>query len=214
MRMRRVLQLMFCSLGLTFVTVISCKKSNSSSDYSATGIQWTSKQDTAFCSALTPRLYLILVCMWFSLHHLSFHFHLLELPDKVCKGAARQHWRKTSRRLRGIRGADQSLWHGGKIPSAGMLVMLQFQLGVHLRGSRCDITSVSPAFKRSHCLPQKCSSPSDSLVSPGKVPKEVLDSDCPDPVLKESLIWAFHSLTERYQQRCQSLQEQLESADR
>ncbi|XP_075896459.1 coiled-coil domain-containing protein 148-like isoform X1 [Nelusetta ayraudi] len=61
---------------------------------------------------------------------------------------------------------------------------------------------------------EKCSSPSDSLVSPGKVPKEVLDSDCPDPVLKESLIRAFHSLTERYQQRCQSLQEQLESADR
>lgn len=89
-----------------------------------------------------------------------------------------------------------------------------FQLGIHLRGSRCDITSVSPAFERSHCLLQKYSSPSDSLGSPGKVPVEVLDSDCPDPVLKESLIRAFHSLTERYQQRCQSLLEQLESADR
>lgn len=209
---------MFCSHGLTFVTVISCKKSNSSSDYSATGIQWASKQDTAFGSALTPKTLfntcLHVLSFFFFSHHLTFLFHLLEWPDRVCKGAARRHWRKTSRRLRGVRGADQSPWRGGKIPLAGELVMPLFQLGIHLRGSRCDITSATPAFERSHCLLQKYSSASDSPVSPGKVPKEVLDSDCPDPVLKESLVQAFHSLTERYQQRCQSLQEQLESADR
>lgn len=46
------------------------------------------------------------------------------------------------------------------------------------------------------------------------IPKEVLDSDCPYPELKESLIQAFHSLSERYQSRLQSLQEQLQGTDR
>ncbi|KAM9342252.1 coiled-coil domain-containing protein 148-like [Pholidichthys leucotaenia] len=52
---------------------------------------------------------------------------------------------------------------------------------------------------------------SDHLVS---IPKEVLDSDCPNPELKESLIEAFHSLSERYQNRLQCLQEQLKRTDR
>ncbi|XP_076602661.1 coiled-coil domain-containing protein 148-like [Chaetodon auriga] len=55
---------------------------------------------------------------------------------------------------------------------------------------------------------------SDNLVNTESIPEEVLDSDCPYPELKDSLIQAFHSLSERYQSRLQSLQEQLQRADR
>ncbi|XP_047456280.1 coiled-coil domain-containing protein 148-like isoform X2 [Mugil cephalus] len=55
---------------------------------------------------------------------------------------------------------------------------------------------------------------SDNLMSPENVPKEVLDSDCPYPELKDCLIQAFHTLSERYRSRLQSLQEQLQKTDR
>uniref|UniRef100_A0A8C7Y8E3 Coiled-coil domain containing 148 n=1 Tax=Oryzias sinensis TaxID=183150 RepID=A0A8C7Y8E3_9TELE len=58
-----------------------------------------------------------------------------------------------------------------------------------------------------------CSS-SDILVNFDKVPREVLDADCPYPELKESLIQAFQSVSESYRNRLQSLQEQLQNTDR
>ncbi|XP_062287277.1 coiled-coil domain-containing protein 148-like [Scomber scombrus] len=54
---------------------------------------------------------------------------------------------------------------------------------------------------------------SDMLVNTESVPEEVLDSDCPYPELKDSLIEAFHSLSERYQSRLHCLQEQLQKTD-
>lgn len=66
-----------------------------------------------------------------------------------------------------------------------------------------------------HYLLQKyLTSTSDNLVNTDEIPKEVLDSYCPYPELKESLIQAFRSLSERYQSRLQSLQEQLDRTDR
>uniref|UniRef100_A0A3B4Z8X0 Coiled-coil domain containing 148 n=1 Tax=Stegastes partitus TaxID=144197 RepID=A0A3B4Z8X0_9TELE len=65
------------------------------------------------------------------------------------------------------------------------------------------------------CLFQKyLNSTSDNLVNTEDIPKEVLDADCPYPDLKDSLIQAFHSLSERYQSRLQNLQEQLQGTDR
>ncbi|KAM8858062.1 coiled-coil domain-containing protein 148-like isoform 1-T2 [Synchiropus picturatus] len=46
------------------------------------------------------------------------------------------------------------------------------------------------------------------------VPKEILNSDCPFPELKSSVIQAFHSLWEQHQSRLQNLQEQLEKSHR
>ncbi|XP_044072477.1 coiled-coil domain-containing protein 148-like isoform X2 [Siniperca chuatsi] len=57
-------------------------------------------------------------------------------------------------------------------------------------------------------------STSDSPVNIENIPEEVLDLDCPYPELKDSLIQAFHSLSERYQSRLQSLQEQLQRTNR
>nr|XP_046260034.1 coiled-coil domain-containing protein 148-like isoform X2 [Scatophagus argus]XP_046260036.1 coiled-coil domain-containing protein 148-like isoform X2 [Scatophagus argus] len=57
-------------------------------------------------------------------------------------------------------------------------------------------------------------STSDSLLNTENIPEEVLDSDCPYPELKDSLIQAFHSLSETYHRRFQSLQEQLQRTDR
>ncbi|XP_040004118.1 coiled-coil domain-containing protein 148-like isoform X1 [Xiphias gladius] len=55
---------------------------------------------------------------------------------------------------------------------------------------------------------------SDNLVNIKNIPEEVLNSDCPYPELKDSLIQAFHFLSERYQSRLQGLQEQLQKTDR
>ncbi|XP_040913634.1 coiled-coil domain-containing protein 148-like [Toxotes jaculatrix] len=55
---------------------------------------------------------------------------------------------------------------------------------------------------------------SEHMVNIENIPEEVLNSDCPYPELKDSLIQAFHSLSERYQSRLQSLQEQLQRTDR
>ncbi|XP_035531987.1 coiled-coil domain-containing protein 148-like [Morone saxatilis] len=63
-------------------------------------------------------------------------------------------------------------------------------------------------------LEEYITSTSNDLVNVETIPEEVLDSDCPYPELKDSLIQAFHSLSERYQKRVQSLQEQLQRADR
>ncbi|XP_069388343.1 coiled-coil domain-containing protein 148 isoform X2 [Paralichthys olivaceus] len=57
-------------------------------------------------------------------------------------------------------------------------------------------------------------STSDTLVNMESIPEEVLNTDCPYPELKDSLIQAFLSLSERYQRRLRSLQEQLQEADR
>uniref|UniRef100_A0A3Q2GAU8 Coiled-coil domain containing 148 n=1 Tax=Cyprinodon variegatus TaxID=28743 RepID=A0A3Q2GAU8_CYPVA len=46
------------------------------------------------------------------------------------------------------------------------------------------------------------------------IPEELLNADCPYPDLKDSLIHAFESLSERYKVRLQSLKEQLEKNDR
>ncbi|XP_029968241.1 coiled-coil domain-containing protein 148-like [Salarias fasciatus] len=54
----------------------------------------------------------------------------------------------------------------------------------------------------------------DHLVKTEDIPEEVLDSDCPYPELKDSLTQAFLSLSEKYQSRLQSLQEQLQKTDR
>uniref|UniRef100_A0A3Q1FWV8 Coiled-coil domain containing 148 n=2 Tax=Acanthochromis polyacanthus TaxID=80966 RepID=A0A3Q1FWV8_9TELE len=63
-------------------------------------------------------------------------------------------------------------------------------------------------------LEKYLNSASDNLVNSEKIPKEVLEVDCPYPELQDSLIQAFHSLSERYQSRLQSLQEQLQRTDR
>ncbi|XP_035506801.1 coiled-coil domain-containing protein 148-like isoform X2 [Scophthalmus maximus] len=63
-------------------------------------------------------------------------------------------------------------------------------------------------------LEKYLTSASDNLVNMESIPEEVLDSDCPYPELKDSLIQAFHSLSERYQSRLHSLQEQLQRTDR
>ncbi|XP_051260319.1 coiled-coil domain-containing protein 148-like isoform X1 [Dicentrarchus labrax] len=63
-------------------------------------------------------------------------------------------------------------------------------------------------------LEEYITSTSNDLVNVETIPEEVLDSDCPYPELKDSLIQAFHSLSERYQKRVQSLQEQLQRTDR
>ncbi|XP_033473488.2 coiled-coil domain-containing protein 148-like [Epinephelus lanceolatus] len=55
---------------------------------------------------------------------------------------------------------------------------------------------------------------SDTLAIIENIPEEVLDSDCPYPELKDSLIQAFHSLSERCKSRLQTLQDQLQSTDR
>ncbi|KAM9851201.1 coiled-coil domain-containing protein 148-like [Aulostomus maculatus] len=55
---------------------------------------------------------------------------------------------------------------------------------------------------------------SNNPVNTEGIPREVLDEDCPSPELKDSLIQAFQSLSERYQSRLQSLQEQLQMTDR
>uniref|UniRef100_A0A8C2ZBE5 Coiled-coil domain containing 148 n=1 Tax=Cyclopterus lumpus TaxID=8103 RepID=A0A8C2ZBE5_CYCLU len=57
-------------------------------------------------------------------------------------------------------------------------------------------------------------STSDNLVNIENIPGEVLNSDCPYPELKDSLIQAFHFLSERYQMRLQNLQDQLQTTDR
>ncbi|XP_061547911.1 coiled-coil domain-containing protein 148-like [Phycodurus eques] len=53
----------------------------------------------------------------------------------------------------------------------------------------------------------------DSLVE-DNIPTEVLESDCPYPELKESLIQAFHSLSEIHHGRLHCLQEHLKSTDK
>ncbi|XP_042350644.1 coiled-coil domain-containing protein 148-like [Plectropomus leopardus] len=55
---------------------------------------------------------------------------------------------------------------------------------------------------------------SDDVANIEIIPEEVLDSDCPYPELKESLIQAFHSLSERCKCSLQSLQDQLQRTDR
>ncbi|CAJ1079275.1 coiled-coil domain-containing protein 148-like isoform X1 [Xyrichtys novacula] len=63
-------------------------------------------------------------------------------------------------------------------------------------------------------LEKYLTSTSDDVVSKKDVPEEVLGSDCPYPELKDSLIQAFRSLSERYQSRLQSLHEQLHAINR
>ncbi|XP_061696735.1 coiled-coil domain-containing protein 148-like isoform X2 [Syngnathoides biaculeatus] len=53
----------------------------------------------------------------------------------------------------------------------------------------------------------------DSLVK-DNIPTEVLESDCPYPELKDSLIQAFHSLSEIHQGRLHCLQEHLKRTDK
>ncbi|XP_038141535.1 coiled-coil domain-containing protein 148-like [Cyprinodon tularosa] len=54
----------------------------------------------------------------------------------------------------------------------------------------------------------------DTVMSSEIIPEELLNADCPYPDLKDSLIHAFESLSERYKVRLQSLKEQLEKNDR
>ncbi|CAG5865540.1 unnamed protein product [Menidia menidia] len=63
-------------------------------------------------------------------------------------------------------------------------------------------------------LEKYLTSTSDTSVNGEHIPKEVLDADCPYPDLKDSLIEAFQALSERYQSRLQSLQEQQQNTDR
>ncbi|KAF7665204.1 hypothetical protein LDENG_00149060 [Lucifuga dentata] len=63
-------------------------------------------------------------------------------------------------------------------------------------------------------LENHLTSTSESLVNIEKIPEEVLDSDCPYPVLKDSLIQTFSSLSERYQNKLQNLQEQVQEMGR
>ncbi|KAK5921030.1 hypothetical protein CgunFtcFv8_024770 [Champsocephalus gunnari] len=63
-------------------------------------------------------------------------------------------------------------------------------------------------------LEKYLTSTSVDLVIIGSCPEEVLESDCPYPELKDALIQAFHSLSERYQSRLQDLQDQLQTTDR
>lgn len=62
-------------------------------------------------------------------------------------------------------------------------------------------------------LEEILASPSDDVIT-DYVPEDVLDSECPYPELKSSLIDAFHSLSERYQSRLQSLRDKLHQTDR
>uniref|UniRef100_A0A3P9BQ43 Coiled-coil domain containing 148 n=1 Tax=Maylandia zebra TaxID=106582 RepID=A0A3P9BQ43_9CICH len=85
-----------------------------------------------------------------------------------------------------------------------------------LRLQKFSESAITPFYRQPQGLPycpsQKyLTSASDNLVN---IPEEVLNSDCPYPELKDSLIEAFHSLSERYQSRLQSLQEQLQRTDR
>ncbi|XP_061579595.1 coiled-coil domain-containing protein 148-like [Cololabis saira] len=57
-------------------------------------------------------------------------------------------------------------------------------------------------------------STSDIPVDSENIPGEILDADCPYPELKDSLIQSFQSLSETYQRRLQSLQEQLQRTDK
>ncbi|TNN84527.1 Coiled-coil domain-containing protein 148 [Liparis tanakae] len=63
-------------------------------------------------------------------------------------------------------------------------------------------------------LDKYLTSTSDNPVNIENIPEEVLNSDCPYPELKDSLIQAFHFLSERYQRRLQNLQGQLQTTDR
>ncbi|KAK9537550.1 hypothetical protein VZT92_005156 [Zoarces viviparus] len=63
-------------------------------------------------------------------------------------------------------------------------------------------------------LEKYLTSTSGDLVNIENIPEEVLNSDCPYPELKDSLIQAFHSLSERCQSRLQNLQDQLQTTDR
>ncbi|XP_033181686.1 coiled-coil domain-containing protein 148 isoform X2 [Mastacembelus armatus] len=63
-------------------------------------------------------------------------------------------------------------------------------------------------------LEKYLNSTSDNLVDIDNIPEEVVDSDCPYPELKDSLIQTFQSLSESYQNRLQSLQEQLQRIER
>lgn len=55
---------------------------------------------------------------------------------------------------------------------------------------------------------------SGNLVNLEDVPKQVMDSDCPYPELKACLHMTFRSLTETYQKRLHTLQQQLRKTDR
>ncbi|KAG7227516.1 hypothetical protein INR49_005331 [Caranx melampygus] len=61
---------------------------------------------------------------------------------------------------------------------------------------------------------EKYLSSTDNVGNTERIPEEVLNSDCPYPELKDSLVQTFHSLSERYQSRLQHLQEQLQRTDR
>ncbi|XP_068428628.1 coiled-coil domain-containing protein 148-like [Clinocottus analis] len=63
-------------------------------------------------------------------------------------------------------------------------------------------------------LEKYLTSTSDNLLDIKNIPEEVLNADCPYPELKDLLIQAFHSLSERYQSRLQNLQDQLQTTDR
>ncbi|XP_029348904.1 coiled-coil domain-containing protein 148-like [Echeneis naucrates] len=63
-------------------------------------------------------------------------------------------------------------------------------------------------------LEKYLNSNSDNLVEMQNIPAAVLNSDCPYPELKESLIQAFHSLSTRYCRRLQVLQELQQKTDR
>lgn len=195
-----------CLYSPTFVAVISCKKSISQ--------RIISPQDFVVHQSKIWDLHphLIVSCIKFSLHQFCF-FYWLELPDKVRKGAARWNKCKTSRRLCGLRGADQWLWLGGKSLQTEFWQCFCFSFP-YTWVLEMWYYIAQPKSQRSCCLLQKYTSSSDSLGNPEEIPKEVLGLECPYPALKESLIQAFHSLTERYQSRLQSLQKQLQSTDR
>uniref|UniRef100_H3DGE6 Coiled-coil domain containing 148 n=1 Tax=Tetraodon nigroviridis TaxID=99883 RepID=H3DGE6_TETNG len=54
---------------------------------------------------------------------------------------------------------------------------------------------------------------SENLVNLEDVPNQVMDSDCPYPELKAYLHMTFHSLTETYQKKLHTLQQQLQKTD-
>lgn len=54
----------------------------------------------------------------------------------------------------------------------------------------------------------------DNLVNIENIPRELLDSECPYPELKDSLIQAYRTLSEKYQSRMQNIQEKLQITDR
>lgn len=65
-----------------------------------------------------------------------------------------------------------------------------------------------------YCPLQKYLSSADDVGDTENIPEEVLNSDCPYPELKDSLVQTFHSLSEIYQSRLQRLQEELQRTDR